>query len=136
MTDAEHVVEFTATPESLPRVRHAFVDWCTDRRIDDQTIDELAVVVSELCTNAVEASPSPDSPIHLVASISDDRMVVEVRDRGPGFDQGIPERPPAPSVLRGRGLVIVRALVDELSTGRDGSWTVMRAERPLAVSRV
>jgi anti-sigma regulatory factor (Ser/Thr protein kinase) len=62
--------------------------------------------------------------------------VLEVRDRGPGFDRQMPERPPAPSVLRGRGLVIVRALVDELTTGRDDRWTVMRAARPLATSRV
>ncbi len=85
-----------------------------------QRADDLALAVDELIANAQEHGATP---IHVVAEADEHSGVhVEVCDAGSGFDWGeaVREHPPHPDSRRGRGLWIVRQLVDRVTVERDG----------------
>lgn len=90
-----------------------FVSELLARAAAPQTVqDELAVAVTEACSNAVRHAPD-GGPYRLTVDINDARCLIEVRDGGPGFD---PSAPANGSLDRdgGRGLVLMRALVDDV----------------------
>jgi signal transduction histidine kinase len=53
--------------------------------------DDLKQVLLNLVLNALEAAPK-DSPVEIVASRIEDRVVLEVLDRGPGLDPDVENR--------------------------------------------
>ena len=82
--------------------------------------DDLALAIDELIANAQEHGAAP---IHVVAQADEDSGVhVQVTDAGSGFDwtEAVREHPPRPDSRRGRGLWIVRQLVDRVTVERDG----------------
>jgi anti-sigma regulatory factor (Ser/Thr protein kinase) len=80
--------------------------------LDEQVVDSLLLVVSEMVTNAVEHS---SGPVRLRVSTGRRHVTVAVSDSGSGSPwQGHV----TDSSVRGRGLVIVDALCD--------SWGVER----------
>lgn len=74
--------------------------------------DELAVAVTEACSNVVRHAPGSGT-YRLTVDINDDHCVIEVRDAGPGFDPDVPPNT-SPGRDGGRGLLLMRALVDDL----------------------
>jgi serine/threonine-protein kinase RsbW len=72
---------------------------------------DLAVAVTEACSNVVRYAPGGGN-YRLAVDINDDRCVIEVRDAGPGFDPDVPSNASLPE--GGRGLLLMRALVDHL----------------------
>ena len=141
---------FSPSLAAVPVARHLFGDWLVHQGIDGADRDDLAVVVSELCTNAVRSAASPHSGLHLRAWPEGDALVTEVLDDGPGFELKAPvdDEVPAAEQVSGRGLFIVRSLVDELVAERGPAGTSVRcvkrhlfpnidggeAARPLAAS--
>jgi anti-sigma regulatory factor (Ser/Thr protein kinase) len=91
------------------------------------TWDDTLLVVSELVTNAIEASPSPYERVRVQLSRSPLGCRITVADHGPGFSR-------APLGLQpegGRGLMVVRRLSRELTTKREpNGWTVVSAVVP------
>jgi serine/threonine-protein kinase RsbW len=108
----------------------------TRRTLADDRIDDLKLALSEACTNAMEAhsGQAAGEPVVVRWAEADDRLEVEVEDRGPGFDPStLPEHPPVtdPERLnfeRGLGIPLIRSLVDEVAFAR--------AERGMAVRMV
>lgn len=119
---------FSPSLAAVPIARHLFGDWLTHQRIDSSDADDLLVVVSELCTNAVRSAAGGTSGLHLRAWPEGDALVVEVLDDGPGFELKLPVDDAVPSVeqVSGRGLFIVRSLVDELVVDRSPAGTSVR----------
>jgi len=106
---------------SLRRATSEFlVDGYTDR-----FRDSLLLVVSELCTNAIEALGNPQAEFVLRILDLHDRVQIEVEDSGPGFAHAV-NRPGADeSDPRGRGLQVVRSVADELSVQRRRGKTIV-----------
>jgi anti-sigma regulatory factor (Ser/Thr protein kinase) len=78
--------------------------------------EDLALLTSEVVTNAVRHGPAPrENSVFLDALVFDDVIRVEVRDRGTGFDPP-PPKPPGQPRPNGWGLF----LVEEFA----GSWGV------------
>lgn len=81
--------------------------------------DDVAVAFTELVANAQEHG---DPPI-LVEAWWDGRLVIEVSNYGTGLDHhgAWKNRPPKPDDVRGRGLWLVRQLVDlvDVRTGTE-----------------
>jgi anti-sigma regulatory factor (Ser/Thr protein kinase) len=91
-------------PMAPAAARHA-VDDVLSGRVDEQTLGELRLVVSELVTNAVRHGRSRDGAFGFKVAIYDQRIRVEVSDAGAGFTP--PGREPEPGELGGWGLVLV-----------------------------
>ncbi|MDZ7677712.1 MAG: ATP-binding protein [Acidimicrobiales bacterium] len=129
-------VRLVASVDAVPTARHRVSRWLAQARTDRVMNDELALVVTELVTNAVEASPGPDATIEVHGHF--DRgptVVLQVSDHGRGFDLARSLEFPAVRAVRGRGLPIVDALTDDLVVERRGDTTVVEITRNLGVSR-
>ena len=74
--------------------------------------DVLAVAVTEACSNVVRHAPDGGA-YRLTVDVNDDRCLIEVRDGGPGFDPDV-TRNTSRDRDGGRGLFLMRALVDDL----------------------
>jgi serine/threonine-protein kinase RsbW len=86
-----------------------------------EVLGDLKLALTEACTNSVRhAYPGREGLVEIVYELHPDRLVVEVSDRGEGFDP-----PPAPTETLGEeelsegglGIAIIEALSDELEIG-------------------
>ena len=98
------------------------------RPLDEETINDLKLAVTEACTNSVRHAYRENGGIvDIVYELHDDRLVVEVSDDGAGFD---PNRlVEAGEVTEGGlGIAIIRAVVDEFEVGerQDGRGSRLR----------
>lgn len=116
---------------SLPRdARYVHVMRSVAERVldelnaPDQAVDDVRVALSEACANVVRhAAGSSEYTVRFAAAA--DGCEVEILDLGPGFD---PEGRPAavPDDETGRGLALMRALVDDLEFLRSEDSTRVR----------
>ncbi len=97
--------------------------WLSRHAISGERADQLLVVMSEIVTNAIEASP-PQSSIVVSWSMDADEVHMSVEDPGPGFVYEETE-PVGPAAVRGRGLTVVEAWTDRLSVTRRAEHTVV-----------
>ena len=100
--------------------------------LDEDELVHFGMAVRECMVNAVVHGNrySQDKKVHLGIERSPDRIVVTIRDEGSGFDpESLPD-PLAPENLMrqsGRGLLLTRTFVDELSVNsRPGTGTEVR----------
>lgn len=104
-------------------------DWLRDAAVELESATASALVTRaelathEACMNVVDhAGLAEGSTIELLASLSDDRLTVVVRDDGQPFDlehASVPE--PQALQERGYGVKIIRSLVNDLTYRRIGS---------------
>jgi serine/threonine-protein kinase RsbW len=85
----------------------------------EEQVDRLGMAVREAAANAVTHGNaySADKAVHFSVETSDNGLVVKVRDEGEGFDPSeVPDPTTAENLLKasGRGLLMMRALVDEV----------------------
>ena len=96
-----------------------------------ESIDEMAHAMIEACINAAEHSDSPDRRIYQRFAIETDRITITVTNKGKaiGSQNGEASKLAAGSLkgARGRGLKIIRALMDEVmfEPTDDGTSLVM-----------
>lgn len=120
-----------AKPEYITLVRLALSGLSQSRELPDETLGDLKLAVTEACSNSIRHAygDGREGSVQVVYEVHPDRLVVEVRDDGPGFS--VPE----PAVLDGHGLnegglgiAIIRELSDELELGprEDGQGSRLR----------
>ncbi|MEK6300871.1 MAG: ATP-binding protein [Acidobacteriota bacterium] len=96
---------------------------------EGEAINQIKTAVIEACINAAEHGQSPDRKIHQRFAISEDRIIITVSNKGRIFANGnigaVAES--QATGVRGRGLNIIRALMDEVHFQRtdDGTSLVM-----------
>ncbi len=116
----------------LSAARRALGRWLGERGIEEAVRDDLVLAASEAVANAAEHGLAGDAArsvrlqARLVPGPGEDEVHLEVHDGGRWQDGGS-----APD--RGRGLPIMRALVDELDV-QSGDGTTVRMRRRLAVA--
>jgi serine/threonine-protein kinase RsbW len=87
----------------------------------------VLLVASEALSNAIEHGSLPGAPVEVAIEVGPDRVDLRVHDDGrPGAAGWTPPGPPAPESLRGRGLLIMAALADELDVRPAGRGTELR----------
>ncbi|QKW07611.1 ATP-binding protein [Streptomyces sp. NA04227] len=117
-----------ATPESVPRlrrfVRHAARAW----DLSDDVEYALCLVVTELATNVVTHSGSPDLTLALTGRPG--TLTVQVVDSGQWLPSPVPARgrkTPSTVACGGRGLNLVRAHTTHCEIHRSGRGTSVTA---------
>ena len=98
---------------------------------DGDQKDEIAISVLEACTNSIQHAHNHDPSllVDVVFHVLPDRLEVTVHDHGTGFDLDLLEDAGAPENLlkpRGRGIFIMRSVMDEVSFDFSGPGTVCR----------
>ena len=125
MTAGSASEEVTATPdlelklparaENVAVVRHAFGGFAEVLRVDEQTLADIKLAITEACTNVVIHAYDDGNigALEVDASIDDRRLTVVIRDRG----RGIVPRPDSPGL--GLGLPLIATLAESLELGKD-----------------
>lgn len=134
MPVGEVVLEIPAKPEYLAVARQVVVAAASvEPTFRDTRLDDLRIAVSEATTNAIAAhGPVSDERILIRCNLADDRVEVEVVDRGPGFDPESaraappPEHPDRLDWEGGLGLPLMRGLTDETQISSGARGTAVR----------
>jgi serine/threonine-protein kinase RsbW len=93
------------------------------------------VVLSEALSNAIVRGNGEDGrkSVHVRAELLADAIRLVVTDEGPGFDPtAVPEpiRPDQLDEANGRGLYLIRKLVDAVQFNEQGNSICMTLRRP------
>lgn len=98
---------FPAQPPSVGRARHALAEWLP-KDVPHGVRGDLALLASELVTNAVRYGAGSEELVELVVWPADGHYWVAVSD--PGDGRPVVRRPPDVERESGRGLLLVDAL--------------------------
>ncbi|TMR94198.1 ATP-binding protein [Nonomuraea basaltis] len=96
-------------------VRRVLGDAMRSLNVSETCIADMLLAVSEACSNAVRHG-GPANRYEVTASIGYGKCDVRVADNGDGVPS-IPPHFPPPDTENGRGLLIMRSVVDEISFG-------------------
>ncbi|MBK5093033.1 MAG: ATP-binding protein [Actinobacteria bacterium] len=122
-------VDFPCRHKSLRRAR-SVVRKFAQRHGFEADAEDIALATQEALKNIVQYACPVDGSMHITMTDAGDRMVVEVMDRGTGFDpRAIEEGPPSPMALHGRGIQIMRGLMDEVLVESGRGSTVVHMEK-------
>jgi len=85
-------------------------------RFTEESIDDLKIAISEMCTNAIVHAQNGTEgklPIFVRYLAGDGSLTVEVRDQGPGFDPELVLGHERKDLLsKGFGIPLIKSLVD------------------------
>ena len=99
-----------------------------------ESINQIKTALIEACINAAEHGDSPDRKIHQKFAIEDDRLVIKVSNKGRGYQPINGESNRSRGSSRGRGLQIIRALMDEVYFERSDDGTTLVMSKLIAPS--
>ncbi|MFD9948452.1 ATP-binding protein [Nonomuraea sp. NPDC059023] len=115
---------------SVPLIRQMFDGTLRSLGVVPQVRDDIELMLSEACTNVVRHA-APSDEYMVTAGVHDDLCVIRVVDTGGGFDPH-QVREPKESAESGRGLLIMRALADDVRfTNRRENGAVVSLEKRL-----
>jgi serine/threonine-protein kinase RsbW len=116
---------------SIPVIRRVLGDTLRGLGVSDGCVADILVAISEACTNVVQHADST-TRYEVTAGIEAGHCVLKVVDRGQGFDDGT-EKSVLPDAESGRGIKIMKALVDDVSfDSRPERGTVVYLQKRLS----
>jgi serine/threonine-protein kinase RsbW len=106
-------------------VARSFIEAaCEAYRLDRTTSNALMIVTGEAITNIVRHAHQnrPDTQIEIHLHIRADAAELTFQDEGDPFDlDAVPQLPPGEMRIGGRGVYLMRTLMDELTCTRRGA---------------
>ena len=117
---------YDGTSRTLRKARNDVVGWLGDHGLGIDLQQRAALVLSELATNAVQASPGSDYSVQL--SIDSDRAATIAVTSHTGYETPPPREhwgPPSRLAPRGRGLMIVSELAEDVAVDLPDRDTVV-----------
>ena len=117
---------------SVPLVRRILKQSMDVLGVDPEVTYDIELALTEACTNVLDHAADGDQ-YELSAGIAGDRFIIEVADRGEGFESGSIGRDDADVHAEGgRGIQLMRALVDTVEfTSRASNGTRVHLEKTL-----
>ena len=114
-------------------VRDVVVSALHRLAVSDTDVDDIRLALSEACTNVIEHS-GVDDEYEVRLEVDDQRCEIRVVDSGRGLDFAAVEKGlPDPMSPRGRGLAIIRAVVDGAEfTSQPQAGTMVRLVKRLS----
>jgi serine/threonine-protein kinase RsbW len=111
----EFSVRLPTDAQSVPLMRGLLRQALEHLEVAESGIEEIQLALTEACANVVDHAGEHEE-YQVDVAISDELCRISVLDEGPGFEfdeaSHISEREPLEG--RGRGLILMRALVDRL----------------------
>jgi anti-anti-sigma factor len=116
-----------ARPEALADVRRSLGRWLDEQGAGAEEAFSLVLATGEACANSIEHAYGPvDADLEVAAVLEDGSVKISVRDFGRW-------RPPR-GENRGRGLLLMRELMDDVAVSREDEGTTVQLSRRLANS--
>jgi serine/threonine-protein kinase RsbW len=116
---------------SIPVIRRILGDTLRGLGVSETCIGDILVAISEACTNVVQHADST-CRYEVAVAVEGPQCALKVVDRGQGFHDD-PPTDVHPDSESGRGLKIMKALVDDVSVhSRPDSGTVVHLQKRLS----
>jgi anti-sigma regulatory factor (Ser/Thr protein kinase) len=128
-------VTLPSTFESVAEARRVVAAFVRGRGFTPLDVSDVILAVGEACNNAVEHGHVPGGAISIDCVHRQGVLTIAVSDAGPGFspaDRGAPTDGSMAFVGRGRGIAIMRALMDRVTFGQNdrGTRVVLEKREP------
>jgi PAS domain S-box-containing protein len=123
-------LEVSTDPTRLRDVRRHLAGWMRRSGATEEDVEIAQMACHEACSNAIEHGYGfGEGSFTIDARMSNGKVMLEVTDRGGWID-----RPEGGLPHRGRGLALMRALMDAVQVSHEGGGTTVRMERGVARS--
>jgi serine/threonine-protein kinase RsbW len=124
----EHKSSFKSNPEVLPQIEAYVDEKIADLNLNEDIKNNIELAVAEAAANCILHGNKNDESktVHIKIIISDGQLILSFKDEGDGFE---PDKVPDPTIPEnilkgsGRGLHIMRSLVDEMKYNFSNSGT-------------
>jgi serine phosphatase RsbU (regulator of sigma subunit)/anti-sigma regulatory factor (Ser/Thr protein kinase) len=121
-------LELPAEPGALTDLRRRLRAWLEQAGAEEQEAYDVVLAACEAAANAIEHAYGPgEAKFGVAARVDEGEVTIEVRDYGAWRDQRDPRR--------GRGLAVMRELMDEVSVTSDDGGTNVQLRRRLREGR-
>jgi serine/threonine-protein kinase RsbW len=124
-----------ARAEYVSLCRLALTGLSRVRDVSEETLADLKLALTEACSNSVRhAYPEGEGVVEITYAFASDRIVIEVRDNGLGFDPAHGAAADTDELTEGGlGIAIIRAVADEFELGarEDGRGSRLRFAKVL-----
>ena len=121
MYDLPDQLKISAHPQNAGLARERVLQAATRAGFTGMDLADIEIAVGEAVTNAIlYGSPSPDSHVMLSFGLTKAGFVIQIRDEGSGFDPSLVRPEEDTDALGGRGIRLMRALMDEVDLHYDG----------------
>lgn len=130
--------EFDSTLESVDRAEDTVLNAAQDLGFGEDDLHKIGIAVRESMVNAVVHGNRYNirKKVHLEVRKGADRLIVEIRDEGEGFElETLPDPLAEENLLRhsGRGILLMQAFMDEFEMNRaDPKGTAVRMVKYLS----
>lgn len=122
MKKKKYKLEIPSSQDYLAKADSFLEEKLRNHDLDQSAIADLAISTTELINNAIVHGNKldPNKIVTVILEFFDDRLTISIIDQGDGFS---PENIPSPiadeNLMKeaGRGIFIVRSLVDDLQIG-------------------
>lgn len=123
------VVDLPCGKKSLARARSKVLKFAAEHGFESDAGD-IALATQEALKNVIQHACPVDNNMHLECHVEGDTLLVEVSDIGMGFDvQEVMGAGLKPLASHGRGLQMIRGLMDRVSVTSEQEGTVVRMEK-------
>jgi PAS domain S-box-containing protein len=121
-------LELVGDPAALTSFRQALRRWLSEVGAEDQEIHDITMATNEACQNAIEHAYGLSlEPFDVELSRDNGSVVIAVRDRG-GWRDSVSED-------RGRGLPLMRALMDDVAVEQRPTGSTVTLRRALGAAQ-
>jgi serine/threonine-protein kinase RsbW len=118
---------------SVPIVRRVLKSSMRTLGVEEGCLTDIELALTEACTNVLDHAAKGDE-YEVVAGLDDSMCIIDVVDTGRGFDaEQLGHDDADPSDERGRGIQLIRALVDRVHfRSRPEAGMIVHLEKDLA----
>jgi len=117
--------EITAHPQNAGAARERVQQAAVRAGFAGMDLADIEIAVGEAVTNAIlYGSPTADCRVMLSFGLTAAGFVIQVRDEGSGFDPSVVRTEDDTDALGGRGIRLMRALMDQVDLHYDGKGMV------------
>ena len=133
MNDFHEQFEINAHPQNAAHARERVRELAVRAGLGGLDLADVEIAVGEAVTNAIlYGSPTATSRIVIVSGRADGTFFIEVRDQGHGFDPASLHEEDNHDALGGRGIRLMRALMDQVDLHYSGAGMIARLCKRLA----
>ena len=127
--------EIMAHPRNVHEARERVQGLAVRAGFTDLDLADIEIAVGEAVTNAIlYGSPHSASHVQIVCGLSENAFFIEVHDQGHGFDPAHVRQEEDYDALGGRGIRLMRALMDEVDLHYGGDGMVARLSKAVPAS--
>lgn len=134
MNDFREQFEIDAHPQNAGKARERVRGLAVRAGLTGLDLADIEIAVGEAVTNAIlYGSPTATSRIVIVSGLGDGAFFVEVHDQGHGFDPAVLHDEEDNDALGGRGIRLMRALMDQVDLHYSGGGMIARLSKRLSL---